>query len=187
MSPHYFSWSTVISAVRVVILRARLRGRIEVGFDAQIGPGCRVIVAKGGLMRLHGPTLSRSVTLEVSSAAVLEIGKSWLGPGTIVSARDHINIGDGTALAEYVTIRDHNHIHDPEHPVLAWEYETDPVIIKDDVWIASKVTVVAGVTIEDHALCAAGAVVTRDVKPWQRVGGVPARPLGSAEEPGSSH
>jgi acetyltransferase-like isoleucine patch superfamily enzyme len=132
------------------------------------------------MIRLHGVTLSRAVTLEASSEAVLDIGKSWLGPGAIVSARDRITIGDGTALAEYVTIRDHNHIHDPEHPVLAWEYDTDPVVIKNDVWIASKATIVAGVTIEDHALCAAGAVITRDVQVWQRVGGVPARPLGSS-------
>ena len=40
----------------------------------------------------------------------------------------------------------------------------------------------AGVTIEDHALCAAGAVVIRDVHAWQRVGGVPARPLGSSHK-----
>jgi len=172
----------VLQAFRVLLLRARLRGRIQVGFDTQVGPGCRIVVAKGGLMRLRGVTLSRAVTLEASAAAVLEIGNSWLGPGVIVSARDRITIGDGTALAEYVTIRDHDHVHGPGHPVLAWEYETDPVVVKDDVWLASKVTVVAGVTIEDHALCAAGAVVTRDVQAWERVGGVPARPLGSSHK-----
>ncbi len=88
----------------------------------------------------------------------------------------------GRCGAEYVTVRDHDHVHGPGHPVLAWEYETGPVVIKEDVWLASKATVVAGVTIGDHALCAAGAVVTRDVQAWQRVGGVPARPLGSSHK-----
>jgi acetyltransferase-like isoleucine patch superfamily enzyme len=172
----------IIAAVRVITLRARLRGRIEVGFDTQVGPGCHITVAKGGVVRLHGAVLSRSVTLEASSNAVLEIGQTFIGPGAIVSARNRIVIGDGCGLSDYVTVRDHNHVHDAENPLSAWEYSTDPIIIKNDVWIASKATVVAGVTIEEHALCGAGAVITHDVQAWQRVGGVPARPLGSSHK-----
>lgn len=172
----------VIAAVRVITLRARLRGRIEVGFDTQLGPGCRIAVAKGGLVRLRGAILSRSVTLEASSNAVLEIGATFIGPGTIVSARERITIGDEGGIADYVTIRDHNHLHSAEIPVTAWRFSTDPIIIKNNVWLASKVTVVAGVVIGDHALCAAGAVVTRDVEAGQRVGGVPARPLGASRK-----
>jgi acetyltransferase-like isoleucine patch superfamily enzyme len=175
---HYdISSEKIMSAVRVVILRARLRGRVEVGFDTQVGPDCRIIVAKGAILRLRSATLKRSVTLEASANAVLDIGKVYLGPGTIVSARDRVTIGDGTGLAEYTTVRDHDHRLDA--PLDAWEYTADPITIKNDVWIGSKVTVVAGVIIEDHAVCGANAVVTRNVQAWQLVGGVPARPLGS--------
>jgi acetyltransferase-like isoleucine patch superfamily enzyme len=167
----------IMSAFRVVILRARLRGRVEVGFDTQIGPGCRILVAKTGVVRLRGATLKRSVTLEASANAVLDIGKVHLGPGTVVSARERVTIGDGSGLAEYATVRDHDHRLDA--PLDAWEFTVDPITIKNDVWIGSKATIVAGVTLEDHAVCGANAVVTHNVPAWQLVGGVPARPIGS--------
>jgi acetyltransferase-like isoleucine patch superfamily enzyme len=170
-------WDMIPANIRVIILKLRLGKRIEVGFDTRIGPHCSLFVMKNAKLRLRGATLTRSVRLEASSGALLEIGRSFIGPGTIISAREHISIGDGSMIAEYVTIRDQNHVQTPEVPLSDWCMTSAPVHIGDDVWIAAKVSVVAGVTIADHALCAAGAVVTRDVKPWQRVGGVPARPL----------
>jgi acetyltransferase-like isoleucine patch superfamily enzyme len=180
----YIRWKMITSRVRVLALKIRLGKRIEVGFDTHIGPKCRVILApKTGKVRLRSATLSHSVMIEAGRGAVVEIGNSWIGPGSIISAQEYISIGDGSMIAEYVTIRDQNHVHEPEVPLSAWRFTTAPVRIGQDVWIAAKVTVVAGVTIADHALCAAGAVVTNDVKPWQKVGGVPARPLKESKSP----
>jgi acetyltransferase-like isoleucine patch superfamily enzyme len=167
----------ILSDLRVMALKLRLGKRIEVGFDTRIGPHCRVIVLKDAKVRLRGANLSRLVTIEAAPTAFLEIGRSFVGPGSIISAQEHVSIGDGCLLADYVTVRDQNHVHSPEVPLSAWRYTTAPVCIGNDVWIASKATVVAGVKIADHALCAAGAVVTKNVEPWQIVGGVPARPL----------
>jgi acetyltransferase-like isoleucine patch superfamily enzyme len=163
--------------MRVLSLRVRLGRRITVGFDTRIGPGCRIVAAANGCLQLNGANLSRSVTLEVSENAVLKVGRAFVGPGSILSSREHISIGDGCQIADYVTIRDHNHVHSSDHPLSQWRFTTAPVVLGDDVWLASKVTVVAGVSIGDHGFCAAGAVVTHDVGTWQRVGGVPARPL----------
>jgi acetyltransferase-like isoleucine patch superfamily enzyme len=167
----------ILSNFRVVALKLRLGKRVEVGFDTRIGPKCRVIVLKDAKVRLRGANLSRSVTIEAGPNALLEIGRSFVGPGSIISAQERVSIGDGSLLADYVTVRDQNHMQSHEVPLSAWRYTTAPVCIGNDVWIASKATVVAGVAIADHALCAAGAVVTKNVEPWQKVGGVPARPL----------
>lgn len=173
----------IVSNLRVLVLKIRLGNRIEVGFDSQIGPNCRFVILKGGKVQLRGACLSRSVTIECDPNALLEIGKSFVGPGSIISAGEHVSIGNGSLLADYVTIRDQNHVQSPEVPLYSWRYTTAPVCIGNDVWLASKTTVVAGVTIADHALCAAGAVVTKNVEPWQRVGGVPARPLSNSGSP----
>ncbi len=47
--------------------------------------------------------------------------------------------------------------------------------IGNDVWIGSDVLIMGGVTIGDGAVVAAGSVVTKDVKPYSVVGGVPAK------------
>lgn len=56
-----------------------------------------------------------------------------------------------------------------------WNAVKNPPIIKNDVWIGSKATILQGVTIENGAIIAAGAVVTKDVPAYAIVGGVPAK------------
>lgn len=49
------------------------------------------------------------------------------------------------------------------------------IYIGNDVWLGEKVIIMGGVTIGDGAIVAAGSVVTKDVLPYQIVGGVPAK------------
>jgi maltose O-acetyltransferase len=52
-----------------------------------------------------------------------------------------------------------------------------PITIGDGVWLASRVTILPGVTVGEGAVVAAGAVVHQDVEANTLVGGVPARVL----------
>lgn len=57
-------------------------------------------------------------------------------------------------------------------------------VIGNDVWIGANALIRRGVTIGDGAIIAAGAVVVKDVAPYQVVGGIPAgviRPRFSAD------
>ena len=49
------------------------------------------------------------------------------------------------------------------------------VVIEEDVWIGSRVTILMGVTVGRGSTIAAGSVVTKDVPPYSIVGGVPAK------------
>lgn len=53
-----------------------------------------------------------------------------------------------------------------------------PTILEDDVWIGARAIVMPGRRVARGAIVAAGAVVTRDVGPFEIVGGNPARPIG---------
>jgi acetyltransferase-like isoleucine patch superfamily enzyme len=50
-----------------------------------------------------------------------------------------------------------------------------PIAIERNVWIAAGAIILAGVTIGENSVVAAGAVVTRSVPPNTMVGGNPAR------------
>ena len=52
-----------------------------------------------------------------------------------------------------------------------------PVLIKRNAWIGSCAIIIAGVTVGEGAIVAAGAVVTKDVPPYTFVGGVPAKAI----------
>lgn len=52
-----------------------------------------------------------------------------------------------------------------------------PVVIEDDVWAGSNVTILKGVTIGRGSVIAAGAVVTKSCPPYSIIGGVPAHML----------
>ena len=49
------------------------------------------------------------------------------------------------------------------------------VVIGNDVWIGSNVTIMEGVTIGDGAVIGAHALVTKDVKAYEVVAGIPAK------------
>ncbi len=49
--------------------------------------------------------------------------------------------------------------------------------IGNDVWVGSNVIILEGITIGDGAIIATGAVVTKDIKPYSIVGGVPAKQI----------
>jgi acetyltransferase-like isoleucine patch superfamily enzyme len=52
------------------------------------------------------------------------------------------------------------------------------VVVEDDVWIGYGAILFSGVRVGRGAIVGAGAVVTEDVRPYDIVVGVPARPVG---------
>ena len=53
--------------------------------------------------------------------------------------------------------------------------EEKPITIGNDVWLGTRVIILPGVTIGDHSIVAAGAVVTKSFPPYSIIGGVPAK------------
>ncbi len=53
-----------------------------------------------------------------------------------------------------------------------------PITVGNDVWMGREALIMSGVTIGDGAAVAARAVVTKDVAPYEIVGGAPARHIG---------
>lgn len=58
------------------------------------------------------------------------------------------------------------------------DWAITPTLIQKGASVGANATIVCGVTIGSFAMVGAGALVTRDVAPYQLVLGVPARPAG---------
>lgn len=103
--------------------------------------------------------------------------RTGIGEFCVLNAVERIEIGDDCAFGPGCHITDANHEIEPGTPFLDQGRSTSPVVIGNDVWVASGVRILSGVTIGDSAVVAAGAVVNRDVPAGAIVGGVPARVL----------
>ena len=102
---------------------------------------------------------------------------SYIGPNCIIYPK--VTIGDFTQIANDVMIigGDHN-FRIPENPIVFnGREELRSTIIGKDCWIGARSIIIAGVTIGDGAIVAAGSVVTKDLDAYGVYGGVPVRKI----------
>ena len=87
-----------------------------------------------------------------------------------------VRIGSHVNLAQGITVTALNHnFKDSDKRIDEQGVSTNPVTIGNDIWIGANAVILPGVTIGDHSVVAAGAVVTKDVPPHSLVAGVPAK------------
>ena len=94
---------------------------------------------------------------------------SFINSDCKIRCHDRITIGDNCAISHDFTVMDSD-----AHSIMGKE-RTAPVTIGNHVWIGTRVSILKGVTVGDHSVIAAGAVVNKDVPPGCLVGGVPAK------------
>ncbi|HEY4493137.1 MAG TPA: acyltransferase [Candidatus Paceibacterota bacterium] len=87
-----------------------------------------------------------------------------------------IEIGNMVRIAPHVTIASFDHEYkDPNTPIKFQTKRYGKIILEDDVWIGSHVTITKGVRIGRGAVIGAGSVVTSDIPEYSVAVGVPAR------------
>lgn len=102
----------------------------------------------------------------------LTIGKNSRLNGVHIDACELVQIGENVRIAPYTIILDSD-FHDIKDHFSTGAVK--PIIIEDNVWIATRSTILKGVRIGKGSVIAAGSVVTKDVPPNCVAAGVPAR------------
>lgn len=82
-------------------------------------------------------------------------------------------IGDGSFISAGVMTANHRHVDLDAYDVPAEGYQ--PPVIGRNVMVGLGALILPGVVIGDHAVIAAGAVVTKSVAERETVAGIPAR------------
>lgn len=155
----------------------------------------------GGLPYISGPvSISLGDDCRVSGQSTFT-GRSCAQETPTLTLGDNIDIGWMTTIAVGSKVELGNNVRIagrallagyPGHPLDALARaqglpETDDqvadIIIEEDVWLATGVSVMAGVRIGHGSIIAAGSVVTHDIPALVLAGGVPAKVIRSIAPP----
>jgi acetyltransferase-like isoleucine patch superfamily enzyme len=151
---------------------AELGPRARVVFEAPVGFACHIEMSGfiGGFTYIRGPS---------------RIGSGVRRIGRYCSIAPGLSAGDGTHPTDWLSTSPFQYagasarlwLKEPTQFPSFSPAKSTASYISNDVWIGAGVTILPGIRIGDGAIVAAGAVVTRDVLPYEVVGGVPAKRL----------
>lgn len=184
----YIDDDVVLAPDVTVLPNTHLLGETQVGTGSVIGPNCvlrNARIGRGCVVQQSsiedsiledgadaGPFARLRGGARIGSGAHIgnfaEIKNSTLGPGVKMGHFSYL--GDATVGAEA----------NISAGVITCNYDgksKQPTTIGEGAFVGCDTMLVAPVTVGARALTGAGAVVTHDVAPGERVAGVPARPL----------
>ena len=111
--------------------------------------------------------------LNINYGPGVSLGKDcFLNFGCSLLALGGITIEDDVFIGPHCVLATEYH---PEEPAKRHSLLTKPIVVKRNAWLGANVTVLAGGTIGEDAIVAAGSVVTKDVPAGMVVAGTPAR------------
>jgi acetyltransferase-like isoleucine patch superfamily enzyme len=102
---------------------------------------------------------------------------NYFNRDVMIDACGRIEIGSYNMFGPRVYITDSNHTMLPGMYVTDCPMDVGTVVIGNGCWIGAHAVILKGVTLGDHCIVAAGAVVTRSFPAGSVIAGVPARLL----------
>lgn len=134
-------------------------------YGCEIGDGCKI----GSFVEIRKQvTIGRNVKIQA-----------------FVFIPEGVTIEDGVFIGPHACFTNdvYPHAINPDGSLMgAGDWEIVPTQVRAGASIGANATILCGVTVGEHALVGAGAVVTRDVPAYAIVTGVPARVAGDVRE-----
>ena len=118
---------------------------------------------------------------EYDDSIKISIGDySSIGAYCHISAYNKVSIGNHVLIGKWVSIVDNDHGETNKESLMIPPLERKlvskgPIVIGNHVWIGDKASILGGVTIGEGSIIGAHSVVTKDVRPYSIVAGIPAK------------
>ena len=142
-------------------LRNRENGKIIIGNDVEIDNDCRFVAANNAVLEMKE--------------------KCFIGPYNIFNAGEDLILGSYTISGGFVHIQSSNHGIAKDQKIWLQQHTYGKINIGEDVWLGANCTILKGISIGNGAIIAAKAVVTKDVKAYSIVAGIPAKEIGERQ------
>jgi acetyltransferase-like isoleucine patch superfamily enzyme len=139
------------------VLECLRDGRLEIGAQTLLEPGCWITIGEGARVR---------------------IGEGcFLNLNTMIAAVDGVEVGDHVMFANHCFVGDAAHRFDNPDLPITWQGFTSkgPVRIGSNCWFGVNCVVTSGVTVGERCVIGANSVVTRDIPAHSIAAGAPAR------------
>jgi acetyltransferase-like isoleucine patch superfamily enzyme len=145
------------------VLECLRDGRLEIGSQTLLEPGCWITIGEQGRVRIGDGC--------------------FLNLGTMVAAIDSVEIGDHVMLANHCFVGDGAHRFDDPALPITWQGFTSkgPVRIGSNCWFGTGCVVTSGVTVGDRCVIGANSVITQDIPAGTIAAGAPARAIREIE------
>jgi acetyltransferase-like isoleucine patch superfamily enzyme len=147
---------------------------------ASLGPDLPVLnfYWRPWLLRWAGAKVGHAVA--VMPRIQVTSGQLSIGKGVFINTDCRFACGGGITIGDHCQISARVSFETISHqllPVMDGKRPSHsaPIVVENNVWIGSGAILLPGITVGEGAVIAAGAVVTKDVRPFTVIGGVPAR------------
>lgn len=122
---------------------------------------------------------------QVGKNAEFSIGNGTRISNCAITCMNKVTIGDNVRIGAGVKVYDTDfHSIDPLERTAVPEIpsaKTAPIVIEDYAFIGAGSFILKGVTVGNASVVAAGAVVTKDIPPFEIWGGNPAKKIGEVK------
>jgi acetyltransferase-like isoleucine patch superfamily enzyme len=132
--------------------------------------------------------IDRHVELDARGGEITIGRRVHIGPGAQIAGLGGVFIADYAAIGRNAQILSHSEAAEggkrmsgPMIPEEIKAMKTAAVRLEKDSFVGVGAVILPGITLGEGAVVAANSLVIADVKPWQIVMGVPARPVGQRE------
>jgi len=105
---------------------------------------------------------------------------TWIGPLTVLDGSGGLQIGSNCSISAGVQVYTHDTVRRALSGGIA-PIERQPVQIGNACHVGANAVILPGVTIGEHSVIGAGAVVTESVPAYHVAAGVPCRLIGKVE------
>ncbi len=166
----------------------KTRGLLLIGRSVQISHGSHIRCGKNvkfedyseihglcseGLIFGDNVTISRGVMIRPSSYYGGDLGKglvmgdnSSIGPYGYVGCSGKIEIGSNVMFGPKCSLFAENHVFSgTDSTIKSQGVKQQGIVVEEDCWIGSNVTILDGVRIGKGSVIAAGALISKDVAP----------------------
>jgi acetyltransferase-like isoleucine patch superfamily enzyme len=179
----------MISKLRLFLRRSRNRRLLSRCGENSVVDGLIEVRRAGGSVEVGADSLIQGTLVTEIAESRLSIGNNvFVGGGTVVDCVLSIRVDDDVLISHGCLISDSDN-HSVRYSVRRkdlrdWRQggghdwsttQSAPIVIGRGAWIGARAIILKGVTIQEGAVVAAGAVVTQDVPEYAIVAGNPAR------------